>query len=42
MLKRYDIISLDDLRAAAERGDNTGEPARVTPIRPSSSDPHSD
>ena len=36
MLKRYDIISLDDLRAAAERGSDhaTDEPARVVPIRP--------
>ena len=36
MLKRYDIISLDDLRAAAERGSDhaTDEPPRVVPIRP--------
>jgi hypothetical protein len=35
MLKRYDIISLDDLRAAAERGsDHAAEPARIVPIRP--------
>jgi integrase len=35
MLKRYDIISIDDLRAAAERGCvHAGEPARVVPIRP--------
>jgi hypothetical protein len=34
--KRYDIISLDDLRAAAERGSDhaTDEPPRVVPIRP--------
>lgn len=35
MLKRYDIISIDDLRAAAERGsDHAAEPTRVVPIRP--------
>jgi integrase len=35
MLKRYDIISIDDLRAAAERGsDHAADPARVVPIRP--------
>jgi integrase len=39
MLKRYDIISLDDLRAAAERGsDHATEPARVVPIRPAKSE----
>lgn len=34
MLKRYDIIALDDLRAAAKRGsDHVGESPRVVPLR---------
>jgi integrase len=34
MLKRYDIISLDDLRAAAQQGsDYAGQPAQVVPLR---------
>ena len=34
MLKRYDIISLDDLRDGARRGSQyAGQPASVTPLR---------
>jgi hypothetical protein len=34
MLKRYDIISLDDLRQAARRGSEYGgQPSQVTPLR---------
>ena len=34
MLKRYDIISLDDLRLAARQGsDYTGQRSQVTPLR---------
>jgi len=34
MLKRYDIISVDDLRAAAQQGsDYAGQPAQVVPLR---------
>jgi hypothetical protein len=34
MLKRYDIISVDDLREAAQRGSSyTGSPGQVVPIR---------
>jgi integrase len=34
MLKRYDIISLDDLRNAAQRGSSyAGQPAQVVPLR---------
>ena len=39
MLERYDIISIDDLRAAAERGsDHDAEPACVVPIPPAKSE----
>jgi integrase len=35
MLKRYDIIDVDDLRRAAERASRyQGEPATVLPLRP--------
>jgi hypothetical protein len=35
MLKRYDIIDVDDLRRAADRASNyQGEPAGVVPLRP--------
>jgi hypothetical protein len=34
MLKRYDIISLDDLRQAARRGSEyAGQPSQVSPLR---------
>jgi hypothetical protein len=34
MLKRYDIIDVDDLRRAAERASSyQGEPATVVPLR---------
>ena len=34
MLKRYDIIDVDDLRRAAERASSyRGEPATVVPLR---------
>jgi integrase len=34
MLKRYDIVSLEDLRAAVERGsDYQGQPAQVVALR---------
>jgi integrase len=34
MLKRYDIISLDDLRIAAQQGSSyVGQPAQVVPLR---------
>jgi hypothetical protein len=39
MLKRYDIISLDDLRDAAVRGSaNAGPAARVLPMRATTSE----
>jgi hypothetical protein len=35
MLKHYDIISIDDLRAAAVRGSEyAGQPASIVPLRP--------
>jgi hypothetical protein len=35
MLKRYDVISLDDLRAAAERrSDHARQPSLVVPLHP--------
>jgi hypothetical protein len=34
MLKRYDIISLDDLRTAARRGSEyDGQAGQITPLR---------
>ena len=35
MLKRYDIVSLEDLRAAVERGSTyQGQPGQVVPLTP--------
>jgi hypothetical protein len=34
MLKRYDIISLDDLRQAARRAtEYAGQPSQITPLK---------